>query len=75
MNMKPTRIQSIDPYDWTEILVASQSEGYNMVKRLVSDFRAGCNRFDAPDEFVLAQVTAENRGCAPSGPLPRTATT
>ncbi len=52
--VKPTRIESVDPYDWTEILIASQSEGHNMVNRLLTDFREGTNRFDAPGELFFA---------------------
>ncbi|MHC4597916.1 MAG: GNAT family N-acetyltransferase [Planctomycetota bacterium] len=55
--MKPIRLESTDPFDWTEILDASRSEGYNMVNRLLADFRAGTNRFDAPGELLLAQLS------------------
>jgi GNAT superfamily N-acetyltransferase len=54
--MKPTRINALDPYDWDEILATSQSEGHTMLARLVSDYRAGTNRFDAPGETLYAHL-------------------
>jgi N-acetylglutamate synthase-like GNAT family acetyltransferase len=57
--MIPKEIKSIDPYDWTEILAASRSEGHNMVNRLLDDFKAGTNRFDAPGELLLADLQDE----------------
>jgi GNAT superfamily N-acetyltransferase len=54
--MRPKEINSIDPYDWTEILESSLSEGHHMVHRLVTDFRAGTNRFDAPGESLFAHI-------------------
>jgi len=51
--MKPIRINSLEPYDWTQILHESQSEGHNMVNRLVTDFRSGANRFNAAGEALL----------------------
>ena len=56
--MKPTRINSVDPYGWTSILRESQSEGHNMVNRLLTEFRSGANRFDAPGEALLACLSA-----------------
>jgi GNAT superfamily N-acetyltransferase len=52
--MKPKRIDSFDAYDWTEILWASRAEGHNMVHRLVEEFHAGVNRFDAVGELLCA---------------------
>ena len=54
--MGPERIQSVDSYDWTEILEASLSEGHRMVNRLLTDFRAGANRFDLPGEVLFAHL-------------------
>jgi GNAT superfamily N-acetyltransferase len=51
--MKPIRVESIEAYDWTEILLQSESEGYGMVKRLVDDFSSGVNRFDKPGEALF----------------------
>jgi GNAT superfamily N-acetyltransferase len=53
---KPARISSIDPYDWSAVLNASRAEGYNMVHRLLTDYRSGTNRFDAPGEALFAHV-------------------
>jgi GNAT superfamily N-acetyltransferase len=58
--MKPIQVESIDQYDWTEILSESQSEGYNMVNRLLTDFRVGRNRFDAPGEVLFAYLFGDN---------------
>lgn len=55
--MKPKQIVSLDPYDWTEILSESQSEGHHMVSRLLADFRSGSNRFDAPGEALFVHVS------------------
>jgi GNAT superfamily N-acetyltransferase len=55
--MKPTRVRSIYPYDWSAVLGASQSEGHNMVNRLLTDFRAGENRFDAPGERLFVHLS------------------
>ena len=52
--MKPIRINSVEPYDWTQILRESLSEGHNMVNRLLTDVRSRANRFDAPGEALLA---------------------
>lgn len=52
--MKPARINSVEPYDWTKLLREGQSEGHHMVSRLLTDFRSGTNRFDAPGEALLA---------------------
>lgn len=57
--MKPTRIESIDAYDWAEILRESQAEGHNMVNRLLTDFYAGINRFDAPGEALYAHFSGQ----------------
>ena len=54
--MKPTQIESVDSYDWTEILAASQAEGHDMVNRLLAGFRAGTNRFAAPGEVLVAHL-------------------
>ena len=54
--MGPERIQSVDSYDWTEILEASLSEGHRMVNRLLTDFRTGANRFDLPGEVLFAHL-------------------
>ncbi len=35
---------------------SSQSEGHNMVNRLLTDFHAGNNRFDAPGEALFAYI-------------------
>jgi len=37
----------------------SQAEGHNMVNRLVADFRAGSNRFDAPGELLYAHFSGQ----------------
>ena len=50
------RIESLEPYDWAYILRDGRSEGYNMVNRLISDFKAGINRFDARGETLFAHV-------------------
>jgi GNAT superfamily N-acetyltransferase len=55
--MKPTRIYKLEPYEWTRILLESQEEGHQMVHRLLTDFRAGTNRFDAPGEILLVQLS------------------
>jgi GNAT superfamily N-acetyltransferase len=52
--MKPKRIVSLDALDWAEILRASRAEGHNMVCRLVEEFHAGVNRFDAEGELLCA---------------------
>ena len=57
--MKATRIESLDVYDWTEIQCESQAEGHNMVNRLLTDFRAGVNRFDAPGEALYAHFSGQ----------------
>ena len=54
--MRLTRIESIDPYNWTEILNCSRSEGRKIVNRLVTDFQAGTNRFDAPGEILFVHL-------------------
>lgn len=56
---KPTEIDSVDPYGWAEILSTSLAEGYGMVRRLLDDFRAGTNRFDAPGETLLVHLDRE----------------
>jgi len=52
--MKLTRINTMDLNDWNQILHVSRAEDHNMINRLVTDFRAGTNRFDAPGEALLA---------------------
>jgi GNAT superfamily N-acetyltransferase len=46
----------MDPYDWTEILGASQAEGCNMVHRLLTEFHTGANRFDAPGQALFVHL-------------------
>jgi GNAT superfamily N-acetyltransferase len=58
--MKPTRIRSVSPNDWTEILRASQGEGHNMVNRLLTDFDSGTNRFDSPGEILLVHLDSDS---------------
>jgi GNAT superfamily N-acetyltransferase len=55
--MKPNQIKSIDPYEWTDILRESKSEGHNMVNRLVTEFKSGTNRFDATGEVLFAHLS------------------
>jgi GNAT superfamily N-acetyltransferase len=55
--MKLTRIESIDAYDWTDILRESLAEGHNMVDRLLADFLGGVNRFDALGEALYAHLS------------------
>jgi GNAT superfamily N-acetyltransferase len=57
--MDPLQMQSLDPFDWAELLDASRAEGHNMVNRLLRDFRAGTNRFDAPGEILLAHAEGQ----------------
>ena len=57
--MKPTRIESTDPYDWTQIQQESQTEGHNMVHRLLADFHAGVNRFDGRGEALYAHFSGQ----------------
>ena len=57
--VKPTRIESIDLYDWKEIQRESQAEGHNMVNRLLEDFQAGINRFDALGEILCAHFSGQ----------------
>ena len=54
--MRAIRIHTVTPYDWTEILSASRHEGHNMVNRLLTDFQAGTNRFDAPGEILFVHL-------------------
>ena len=58
--MKPIQIENIDAYDWKQILDTSQSEGHNMVNRLVTEFRAGTNRFDAPGEALFVHLSGNS---------------
>lgn len=53
------RIESVDVFDWTEIQRESQAEGHNMVNRLLTDFRARVNRFDAPGEALYAHFSGQ----------------
>ena len=55
--MKPIRIDTIAPYDWTKILDASKTEGYNMVDRLLVDFQTGSNSFDATGEGLFVHLS------------------
>lgn len=54
--LKPKKIQSLRPYDWNDILVASQAEGQRMVERLLSDFNAETNRFAKQGEILLIHL-------------------
>ena len=54
--MKPMTIQSAEPYDWSEILDASQAEGHRMVERLLADFKTGTNQFALQGEILLAHL-------------------
>lgn len=56
----PLRIKSIEPHSWTQILQDSQSEGHNMVHRLLADFSSGHNRFDAPGEVLLVCLSGSS---------------
>jgi GNAT superfamily N-acetyltransferase len=58
--MKPTRINSIEQHDWTQLLRDSQSEGHDMVHRLLGEFRAGANRFDGRGEVLLAHLSGND---------------
>ena len=50
--MKLVRIESLEIYDWAEILQSSREEGHNMVRRLLEDFAAEINPFDLPGEAL-----------------------
>ena len=52
----PVVVRTLEGYRWSKILAASQSEGYRMVSRMLTDFDAGTNRFDAPGEILLAHL-------------------
>jgi GNAT superfamily N-acetyltransferase len=58
--MKPTRIDGVEPYSWAQILQDSQSEGHNMVNRLLADFLSGENRFDASGEVLLVCLSGNS---------------
>ncbi|MEW5825820.1 MAG: GNAT family N-acetyltransferase [Candidatus Bipolaricaulota bacterium] len=58
--MKPIRIDGVESYDWTQILQECQSEGHNMVNRLLADFSSGGNRFDAPGEVLLVCLSGSS---------------
>ena len=55
--MKPIRIESINSYDWEQLLSISQSEGSGIVKRFITDFRAATNRFNAPGEALFVHLS------------------
>lgn len=57
--MKPTRVTAIDPDHWSSILRESLAEGHNMIRRLLSDFRSGVNRFNAPGEILYAHFSGQ----------------
>ena len=57
--MKPIRIDTIAPYDWTKILDASKTEGYDMVDRLLVDFQTGSNSFDATGEALFVYLSGK----------------
>lgn len=65
--MKPTRIDAVEPYDCTWILRESQSEGHGMVNRLLTEFRSGHNRFDAPGEALYASLLRQHHLCTALG--------
>jgi len=44
---------------WKDILRESRGEGYSIVERLLDDFRAGRNRFDAPGEALYAHFLGQ----------------
>ncbi len=54
--MNPVRVETVDAMDWAELLDTSLTEGHGMVERLLRDFRAGTNRFDAAGEALFVHV-------------------
>jgi ribosomal protein S18 acetylase RimI-like enzyme len=60
-NAEPYRVRELDDADVQPLLEASEAEGFNFVRRVVAEWRAGQQRFEATGEALL--------GCRADGRL------
>lgn len=50
---------SILPYDFAELIRASELEGFTFIKRLSTEWANSANRFDGAGEFLLASSSGD----------------
>ena len=61
------RVHQIDPLAWAPLLAASQGEGWQMLGRLMDEWRSGANRYEQPGESLWAWFDANGQAIAVGG--------
>lgn len=61
------RVHQIDPLAWAPLLAASQQEGWQMLRRLMDEWRSGANRYEQPGESLWAWFDANGQVIAVGG--------
>ena len=61
------RVHQMDPLAWAPLLAASESEGRQMLRRLMDEWRSGANRYEQPGESLWAWVATNGQVVAVGG--------
>ncbi|MFX1681637.1 GNAT family N-acetyltransferase [Mitsuaria sp. CC2] len=61
------RVHQMDPLAWAPLLAASESEGRQMLRRLMDEWRSGANRYEQPGESLWAWIDAHGQVIAVGG--------